>query len=163
MRLISFPLFFMKKFLASLATAAVALSLAVPAFAEGATESRKMMKKDIIMKREATITVNVACMQSAVEKRDTAISDGIDAYAAAVKTALSTRKDALKAAWALTDKTQRNAALKVAWSAFNGTWKKASMAMKGAKNTAWKTFNADAKDCKQPGAESSGMSMDAQL
>ena len=153
----------MKKFFASMATGAIALSLAVPAFAEGGAQGSQMMKRDKIIKHETAATVDVPCIQNAVDKRDTAISDGVDAYAAAVKTSLSTRKDALKAAWALTDKTQRTAAIKAAWSAFAGTWKKASMAMKSAKNDAWKTFGSDAKTCKVPGAESSGMATDAQL
>lgn len=43
---------------------------------------------------------------------------GIDAYVAAIKTALTARKDALKAAWLITDKTQRRSALKTAWKNF---------------------------------------------
>ena len=102
-------------------------------------------------------------MQAAVEKRDTAIIAGVDTYTASVKAALQTRKDAIKAAWALTDKNARNNAIKAAWTAFQGTWKKTSQGMKATKKTAWQTFRADAKACGQTGADSSGEGMDAGL
>ena len=167
----------MKKFIATGAATVIALSLAIPAFAEDAmssstttgttssamhSEGEKMMKQDKMMKK-TPVTVDVTCMQNAVEKRDTAIMAGVDAYSAAVKTALMTRKDALKAAWALTDKTQRNAALKTAWTAFEGTWKKASAAMKTARNGAWTAFKTDSKACKQTGAEATGEMTDMKL
>lgn len=108
-------------------------------------------------------TIDATCMQTAVEKRDTALMAGVDTYTASVKSALQVRKDAIKAAWALTDKTARNAANKAAWTAFQGTWRKASQAMKATKKTVWQTFRTEAKACGQTGADSSGEGIDAGL
>lgn len=168
----------MKKFIASGIAAALTISVAMPAFAESGSDdssssvsssssssSRKsddgrMRKED---KSKKGVVVDSACMQAAVEKRDSAIIAGVDTYTASVKAGLQTRKDAIKAAWALTDKTARNNAMKAAWAAFQGTWKKASQGMKAVKKTAWQTFRTDAKACGQTGADSSGESVDASL
>lgn len=164
----------MKKLVSMSVAGALAFALAVPAFAEesgemqsssssvSSMEGRMMMKKD---KKEMKggATVDSACMQTAVDKRDTAIMAAVDAYAVSVKTALTTRKDALKAAWALTDKAQRETASKAAWTAFSGTWKKASQSTKAARKAAWATFKTDAKACGQTGAEASGESTDGQI
>lgn len=122
-----------------------------------------MMKKEELKKNTTKGTLDAACMQTAVEKRDNAIMAGVDAYALSVKTALTTRRDALKAAWALTDATQRSAANKAAWTAFQGTWKKASQSVKASRKAAWAAFKTDAKACGQTGAEASGESTDNQI
>ncbi len=145
----------MKKYLAAGISGALALAVAIPAFA--ATD-KAMMKSS-----KAAVTVDTACMQAAIDKRETALIAGVDVYSASVKTALTVRKDALKAAWAITDKTARNTAIKAAWTAFQGTWKNASAAMKTVKKSAWAAFNTDAKACKQTGADSAGASVDANL
>lgn len=165
----------MNKLLATALTASLALSMATPAFAESSSsassssssESSSMMKKESsMMKRDMKMNganVDAACMQSAIDKRDTAIIASVDSYAATVKTALQTRKDALKAAWAIQDKTARNTAIKAAWASYQGTWKKASTAVRAARKAAWSAFKTDAKNCKQAGADASGESMDNNL
>ncbi len=156
----------MKKYIASSIATMIAMSIAMPAFAQdgstpppppaSSSESGKKMKKPAPV-------IDTACMVSAVDKRDTAIIGAVDAFSTAVKTALETRRDALKAAWAISDKTQRNAALKAAWAGFQGTWKTASQALRTQKKDAWSAFNADAKQCKQPGAEGGGQKMDVSI
>lgn len=142
----------MKKFLASGVAGILSLSFAMPAFAAP-------VKPEI----KKAATVDVACMQAAIEKRDTAIVTSLTSFTSALTASLQTRKDALKAAWALTDATQRNNAIKAAWAAFNGTWKKGREALNTGKKTAWKTFRTDAKTCKQPEADSSGEQADGNL
>lgn len=110
-------------------------------------------------------TVDLACMQTAVEKRDNAIMAALDTYSSGVKTALQTRRDALKAAWGITDKKQRRTALRAAWDAFQGTWKNATKALRGAKKDAWTQFNKDQRACYANAGEepASGQGVDAQL
>ncbi|HRH94183.1 MAG TPA: hypothetical protein PKV72_06675, partial [Candidatus Peribacteria bacterium] len=54
----------------------------------------------------------------------------------------------LKAAWILTDTTQRKAALKAAWSAFAASQKSAREAFRKSKKAAWAQFRTDGKTCK---------------
>lgn len=110
-------------------------------------------------------TVDAACMQAAVEKRDNAVMAGVDAYAAAAKSALAARRDALKAAWGLADAVQRKAALRAAEAAFKGTWRKAANALRSSKKAAWKQFYADRRACSGTAASEDTMteSIDASL
>lgn len=115
------------------------------------------MKRDV-MKADG------ACMSAAVEKRDNSIIASVDTYATSVKTALQTRRDALKAAWLLTEKDARESAIKAAHKAFQGTWKKAADGVRKARKEAWSVFKNDAKACKLPvGAESSGEGADLKI
>lgn len=110
-------------------------------------------------------TVDLACMQTAVEKRDNAIISAVDAYASAVKTALQTRRDALKAAWGIADKKQRRLALRAAWDAFRGTWKNVAKDLRSAKRDAWMQFNKDQRSCSGNAGDepAGGQGVDAQL
>ena len=113
-----------------------ALALAAPAFAEtneGATSTMR--------------TVNVACMQAAIEKRDSAIISAHNAANTSITTALSARKDALKAAWGQTDRKTRRSALHDAWKAWMTTSKQARTTFKTARDGAWTTFASDRKTC----------------
>ena len=92
-------------------------------------------------------TVDVACIQSAIEKRDTTIATAVNAHAVVQTTAIAARKAALKAAWALTDQKARRAALRDAWKAFTVTSKAARKAFRDSQRTAWKQFNTDRKTC----------------
>jgi hypothetical protein len=90
---------------------------------------------------------DLACMQAAVEKRDNALIAAIDAYHTAARAALEKRRDALKAGWALTDRTARRAALRKVWSEFKKSHKKAVQDLRKAKRNAWKQFRTDRKAC----------------
>jgi uncharacterized membrane protein len=92
--------------------------------------------------------VNLACMQTAVEKRDNAVISAWDALTASVKTTLSVRRDALKAAWGISDKRERAKAIKQAWTNFKNSKKEASRTFNQARKDAWKQFKTDARDCK---------------
>lgn len=91
---------------------------------------------------------DVACVQGAIEKRDTAIIGGVDAFGAAIKSALTTRKDALKAAWAVEKAKDRRTARKAAWAAYDKAAKDAHSALKTVRNGAWSTYKTDLKACK---------------
>lgn len=96
---------------------------------------------------EAARTLDIACIQAAVDKREAAIIAAVDTYHSTVKTALETRRAALKAAWAIPDRTQRRAAIKAAWDAFRGTWRTASNALHKTRRDAWKQYRTDRRAC----------------
>lgn len=110
-------------------------------------------------------TVDLACVQTAVEKRDNAIISAVDTYASAVKTVLQTRRDALKAAWSIADKKQRRSALRAAWDAFQGTSKNVTKGLRSAKRDAWMQFNKDQRLCNGNAGDepAGGQGVDAQL
>ncbi len=121
------------------------------------------MKKGEEKMEKAKKNVDGACMVTAVDARDTALMGAWTTFSTSATAALSTRKDALKAAWALTDTAQRNTAIKTAWAAYTKAVKTARNTFKTAKKSAWKTFKTAAKACKQPSADASGESSDGQL
>lgn len=147
----------LRTFAAAALSTAVAMSMAVPAFAmesnTGSSSSARMERKQ----------VDGACMSSAVDKRDTAIVTAFDAFAASTKTALTTRKDALKAAWALTDTAQRQTALKAAWKTFTTSHKSAREAFRTAKKAAHQQFRTDAKTCKGNTSEEGNVEMSSDI
>lgn len=96
----------------------------------------------------AETTAVITCMQTAVETRDTAIIAAFDTYSAAVKSTLTARKTALKAAWAIADRKERRTAIMTAWKDYKTAIKDAKSALKTAKKTAWDAFKAASKVCK---------------
>jgi hypothetical protein len=91
-------------------------------------------------------------MQAAVDKRDTAIIAGVDAYSGIIKSALGVRKDALKTAWGMADNKERRMVIKKVWKDFKVTSEKARKDFKLAKRAAWDQFNQDRKACGSSGA-----------
>ncbi len=109
--------------------------------------------------------VDTACMQTAVGKRDMALISVIDTYATAVKNALQTRSDALKAAWGATDAKTRRTGIKAAWKGYQTTQGEARRALASGRKGVWSQFYADRKLCgKGAAAEDTGTEgMDARL
>ena len=97
---------------------------------------------------ETTADVDTNCIKTAIEKRDSAVISAFDSYAAKIKTALQIRKEALKSAWDLTVKKDRNNAVKTAWKNFKDSRVNTQKEFKTAKLNAWKTFKTDRKTCK---------------
>jgi hypothetical protein len=96
----------------------------------------------------ASKNISFACMQDAIEHRDSAMINAMDKLAADSKAALTARKDALKAAWAITDKINRSNAITKAWNTFKVSWKKAQTDFKNARRIAWSSYRAETKTCK---------------
>ncbi|HYU64901.1 MAG TPA: hypothetical protein VEK36_01360 [Candidatus Paceibacterota bacterium] len=88
-----------------------------------------------------------ACMVTAVDKRDTSLINAFDTRSAQYRKALDTRKEALKAAWALTDIKDRNTALRVAWNNYKWAVRDARHAWAKDRNAAWQQFRTDAIQC----------------
>ncbi len=95
--------------------------------------------------------VDLVCMQTAVGTRDDAIIAALEIFHANVKTGLTARRDALKAAWAITDKDARKEAIKKAWAEFKGTWKNERKTLNDSKVASWKTFQESRKTCHAEG------------
>jgi hypothetical protein len=93
-------------------------------------------------------TVDVACIQSGIDVRDSALVTGVDTYASAVKSALEARKTALKEAWSKTIGKERLTAIWDAWKIYKNSLSEAKKALKKARADAWKTFSASRKTCK---------------
>ncbi|MBI4034184.1 MAG: hypothetical protein HY378_01395 [Candidatus Brennerbacteria bacterium] len=107
----------------------------------------------------------VFCVRSAIDKRDNAIISAANTFHALVTSALQTRINALKSAWANTDEKARKTALKTAWSAYRDATKKARRDLQSARKAAWKQYETDRKACgagavKEPGG---GQGADASL
>ncbi len=127
----------MKKIILSTIISVVAFQV-FPVFAQNASSSH--IKKDH--------EVDLICMQNAIVKRENAVILTVDQYATAVKKIIETRRDALKAAWAITDKESRREALKTAWENDKSTRKTARKEFKKSKDAAWHTFKIESKVCK---------------
>jgi hypothetical protein len=126
----------MKKFVSSLLAASLfAASTALPVYA-AETHTTKVPN-----------TVNIACVATAVDARETAVIAAYQTRSTAITTALQTRQTALKAAWALTNAKDRNAAIRAAWSAYRKSFKSANATFRASRNAAWKTFNTARKAC----------------
>lgn len=142
-------------------TLAIMLGIAPFAFAtengEIRKEDRREERKDSSIVLDAT---QMACIKTAIGKREDALVAGSDAYALSVKNAYTTRKTALMSAWDLTDKTARRTAVKAADQAFKTSVKTARSTWNTARRTAWKTFDTDKKACLPTSSSSSVNSTD---
>ncbi|KKS23691.1 MAG: hypothetical protein UU83_C0043G0008 [Candidatus Jorgensenbacteria bacterium GW2011_GWF2_41_8] len=90
----------------------------------------------------------LACMQTAVAKRDGAIITAFGKFSSGITTALTVRKDALVAAWGINNVKDRRAAIRAAWNAFRTSNQSARTTLKSERNSAWKQFRVDAKGCR---------------
>lgn len=97
--------------------------------------------------RPAPTATQLACVQTAVGKREDAVMSAVDSYTSAWKSALSTRKTALTAAWNITVNKDRNAAIRSAWNAFKSAKRDAMMTHRTAIKAAWGAFKTDRRAC----------------
>lgn len=91
-------------------------------------------------------TINAECMKAAIEVRDTAIIGGLDIFSGKVRTALTVRKDALKASWDLSGKSRRDS-IKSAWRTYSMSVKSAKNEHQSARRAAWNTFHTARTAC----------------
>ncbi len=92
--------------------------------------------------------IDLVCMQNAIVKRDNAVIASINVYVGVVIKSIEARRDALKAAWTITDKEKRKEALRMAWENDKNTRKGAKKAFKKSRNGAWEVFRTDRKVCR---------------
>jgi hypothetical protein len=143
--------------LLTLALLAVAFAVTLPAFAHGTeshTHKSTTASSTIKMKKDknatSTRSVDLTCMQTAVDARESALTTAFGTFHDAVDTALTARKTALHDAWGLTDKTARLAAIKSARETFKKSHESALKTLKKSRVTAWESFKTTAKKtCKE--------------
>lgn len=128
------------------------LSGALPAFAHNPEEKETKIEQ----------AVDLVCMQNAVEKRDTAMMTAFDVFYTAVRSAFETRKNALKAAWGMTDAEDRKDAREDAWEDYFDGFRKVKRELKKARKAAWHQFRHDRQACGARADEGEGNG-DAQL
>ncbi|OGN28983.1 MAG: hypothetical protein A3A33_01820 [Candidatus Yanofskybacteria bacterium RIFCSPLOWO2_01_FULL_49_25] len=92
--------------------------------------------------------VNVACVQSAIDKRENSLIAARQQYDADVVAAIAVRRDARKAAWDLDTVAKRNAAIDQAMNAFRKSHDQADAKFMSAVKVGSKQFGADMKACK---------------
>ncbi len=95
-----------------------------------------------------TTKINTACIQSAVEKRESAIITAYTKKTDAIKTALEARKAALVTAWGKSTVKERVQARAKAWKTFKATQVKAQITYQRELVAAWATFNKERKTCR---------------
>lgn len=159
----------MKKLVSLLLTLAMSMLVAAPAFANDGGRSddnaprpelREMHKENRMERKEKLEAMQnldatqLACVAKAVDARETAVGTAFDALNASLKSALSTRKTSLAAAWVLTDGDARSTAIKAAWKAFKDSSRAAHKTAKVAKKDAWKGFKDAVKACNVNGMPS---------
>ena len=142
-----------KKMLPIIALGMTLSLLALPVLADSTTPNANNANK----------AVDLTKMQAAVDTRDSAIILAWDKYTTDVKSTLETRETALKAAWALTDKTARKTAIKGAWTNYRNAIKSAREALKKAKNDAWAQWKIDSKAAKGNAEDNTSISVDNSL
>lgn len=124
----------MNKLITSTILGALALGIAIPAVAEYAPKK-----------------VDLACMKTAVTKREDAIIAAKTKAFAAYDAAFKTRRDSLKSAWDKTNAKERREAINAAWKTFRESHKAARTTLRNEDKAAWTTFKTDRKTCKIDG------------
>ena len=139
--------------------AMIIASLFVGMTASAATGDRTVQNTKVA---KTAKVVNLTCMQTAVDARETAVAAAFTGFNTDVQAALTARKAALHDAWGITDKAARNTAVKAAWSAWKSASKAAHAKLRTARKTAWTTFQTTAKStCKETLPKEEGAEKDA--
>lgn len=102
----------------------------------------------------ATTTVSTSqnftvCQQASIEKRDTSLNVARTAYNTSMSQALSARKDAEKAAVAITDPTAKVTAIRSAVDAYKNSVTTAQETLTKSRKEILATFELDTKNCRQ--------------
>lgn len=97
--------------------------------------------------------VDIACMKTAVEKRENALLSAYDVYVGKLRAARETRKTDLLSAWSIQDPKERHTAIKAAWDKNRQSVKTATTEWNQSKKTIWIQFAQDAKNCKASAVE----------
>ncbi len=117
---------------------------------QGKRRGHGMGQRNGEMQKDSSVAakpVDLACVQTAVAKRETALSAGLDAYYTAVKAALDARKTALNAAWGTADATARKTAVQAAWTTFKAASTTQRRTIATTRKNAWTLFKAERSVC----------------
>jgi hypothetical protein len=115
-------------------------------------------------KATSTKTVDLTCMQTAVNTRESAVGAAYTKHATHITNALTARKNALNSAWGMSDKTARNTAIKSAWKTYRDSKMSSRKDMNSARKSAWTEFKKTAKtDCKEVVPKDEGEKSDSDV
>lgn len=140
-------------------TLALALSFLLGSFAPGVLAN----EEDSDENENPARVVDIACMKTAVETRETAILAAFNKFSDAGVAALEKRKTDLVAAWGISDREDRQDAIKTAWSTFKESAKIAKRTLKKERKDAWKAFKEARKACGGSQEDDAGERSDNQL
>jgi len=118
---------------------------------------KEKLKEQKKLEEAAATAAMLACMQTAVTTRETALLKATEARYTAHKAALGSRKTALVEAWKLTDLKARRTAIKTAGVTYQKSLYEANKAFRAEKRAAWKQFYTDRKTCKANGNSGDAM------
>jgi hypothetical protein len=114
---------------------------------------------------KASPKIDVACIQDAIETRDTALANMINDWSSSAGNALQARREALKDSWSIVDYKKRRFAQRAAWSEYRKLLRGTNAAKAKERTRTWKKFEQDRRQCE--GAYSpemiTGSSYDANL
>ena len=136
------------KFISASVLVLFALTALPVAFAQDATSSIATTTPPV--KVGGPTAEQLACVKTAVEKRENSLIATLDSFYASMKAAFETRKTELLAAWTITDGKERRKARIEAWKKFTKTVKESKKTHQSARKEAWKTFEQEAKSCGIP-------------
>ncbi len=115
-------------------------------------EMEKKLKEKMTASSTASSTrpsVNLSCVQTAVEERETAVSASWGEFSTSITVALTARKTALVEAWQLTNGKERATALKDLMKNWKDASKGAHEALKTDRKASWAEFKQTMKtECK---------------
>lgn len=116
---------------------------------EGQKEERKEAREERKIKSvlPQLTTTQIACVKTALDKRETTLIAGHDTYATAIKNAYTARKTALLSAWDKTDTQERRTAVRAADEAFRTAVKTARNSWNETRRVIWKTFSTERQAC----------------
>ncbi|MFH0755041.1 MAG: peptidoglycan-binding domain-containing protein [bacterium] len=122
----------------------------IPATGFFGPATRAALKKDV---RGSGAVINnstttIACVKTAIEKRENALLSAYDIFAGKLRTSRETRKTDLLIAWSIQDSNARNIAVKTAWDKNKKSVKIATIEWNQIRKTIWAQFAQDAKVCK---------------
>ena len=124
-----------------------ALQAALDAMKKAKKDALQVYKDSKKQNLEELTTAQLTCVQTSIDKRDTAMIAAVDAFNTATKSALATRLSALKAAWSISTAKERRVAINTAWITYNTALKTARTTFNSAKLSAWQTYQQEAKTC----------------
>lgn len=121
-------------------------------------EQKNMMKKGSGMTQSGNVVTaeQLACVRTALVKRESAILAANTATASATNSGLTARTADLYKAWMITDGAERRTAVKTAWDNWKKLMKATQESDKNARDAAWRTFRTEAQTCKVPEALADG-------
>jgi len=128
----------------TLSAAALVLIMA-SSFAFAETNSGNNSRESREMKPAQTL--NVTCIQNAIEKRDSAIITTHTVFSTSITSALTTRKDALKLSWAKPTREERSSSRKATYDAFKTAQKSTHETLRNVRKSSWSTFDTEMKAC----------------